>query len=89
VCGPQIAPRRAGSQNPEYAIEHATVIDAGNTAWLVREYWRDDAPFTVAEFIAHDSQLQVGAVESHVAKALKSSSVNLEPMCEQPLAEEE
>jgi hypothetical protein len=34
------------------------VVDAGNATRFVREHRFDDAPFEVAEFIAHDWKLQ-------------------------------
>src|SRR5262249_13388606 len=58
----QIAPRRARPQDPEYAIEDTPVVHAGNAARLVREHRFDDAPFVVAEFIAHESMLPFGSL---------------------------
>ena len=42
--------------------EDPPVVHAGNTARLVREHRFDDAPFAVAEFIAHDSMLPFGSL---------------------------
>jgi hypothetical protein len=53
----QIAPWCARPQHPEDAIEDASVVHAGNATRLVREHRFDDAPFAVAQFIAHDSML--------------------------------
>ena len=63
----QIAPRRTRSQDPEYAVEDTTVIDAGNAAWLVREHRPDEAPFIVAEFIPHDSKLRSWRAWNHTS----------------------
>jgi hypothetical protein len=48
-------------QDPEDAIEDTPVVHAGNAAWFVREHRFDDAPFAIAEFIAHDSMLHFGS----------------------------
>ena len=58
----QIAPWRARPQDPEDAVEDTPVVHAGNAARLVREHRLDDAPFVVAEFIAHDSMLHFGSL---------------------------
>ena len=46
------------TQDPKDAIEHATVICTLNAARLVRQHRLDGGPFTIAEFVAHDSQLR-------------------------------
>src|SRR5260370_13948226 len=40
----KIPPWCAGTQHPEDAVEHAAVIDAGHSSWLVRQYWLGHAP---------------------------------------------
>jgi hypothetical protein len=54
----QIAPRRSPTQDPQDAIEHATIIYTRNAARLVQQHRFDAAPIILAEFIAHDSRLQ-------------------------------
>jgi hypothetical protein len=54
----QIAPPRSRTQDPQDAIEHATIIYTRNAARLVRQHRFDAAPIILAEFIAHDSRLQ-------------------------------
>ena len=58
----QIAPRRARPQDPEDAIDDKQVVYAGNAARFVGEHRFDDAPFAVAEFMAHDSKLHFGSL---------------------------
>jgi hypothetical protein len=53
----QIAPWCARAQDPEDAVENASVVHPGNAAWLVRQHRLDDAPFVITEFIAHDLKL--------------------------------
>ena len=43
-------------------LRDTPVVHAGNAAGLVRERRFDDAPFAVAEFIAHDSMLPFGSL---------------------------
>ena len=43
-------------------LRDTPVVHAGNAAGLVREHRFDDAPFAVAEFIAHDSMLPFGSL---------------------------
>src|SRR5262245_32284365 len=51
----QVAPWRPGSQDPEDAIEDATVIHSWHAARLIWQHQFDGIPLFVAEFIAHDS----------------------------------
>ena len=58
----QIAPRRARTQDPKDAIEHAPVIYTRNAARLVRQERLDGGPFIIGEFVAHDSRLRFGSL---------------------------
>jgi predicted secreted protein len=58
----QVAPRRTRTQDPEDAVEHATVIYTPNTARLVRQHLFDGSPFLITEFVAHDSKLRFGSL---------------------------
>jgi hypothetical protein len=49
----QITPRRARPQDAEDTIEDTPVVYPGDVARFVREHRHDDAPFAVAQFIAH------------------------------------
>ena len=44
-------PRRTCSEAPEDAVQNATIIDARNSARLIRQQRRDDRPFVVGEFV--------------------------------------
>jgi hypothetical protein len=46
-----VTPRRAGSQHPENAVQHATVIDTWYT-WFVGQKWFDHAPLKVGQVIS-------------------------------------
>src|SRR5262249_49473522 len=48
----QITPRRAGSQHPKNAVQHAAIIDARQSARLVGQKRRDHAPFEVGQVIS-------------------------------------
>src|SRR5262245_45971796 len=48
----QITPRRAGSQHPKNAVQHAAIIDARHSARLVGQKRRDHAPFEVGQAIS-------------------------------------
>jgi hypothetical protein len=61
----QIAPGRAGPQDPEDAIKDSPVVHAGNATRFVREHRPNDVPFEVGEFVTHDSMLQFGSL-NHV-----------------------
>src|SRR5262245_54689167 len=54
VRGPnrKITPRRAGSQHPKNAVQHAAIIDARHSARLVGQKRRDHAPFEVGQVIS-------------------------------------
>src|SRR5206468_3463645 len=54
----QIAPRRARTQDPKDAVEHAAIIYTRHAARLVRQKRLDGGPFIVGEFVAHDSRLR-------------------------------
>jgi len=48
----QVAPRRAGSQYPEDAVQQASVIDAGHTSGLVGQQRLDHAPLEVGQVVS-------------------------------------
>src|SRR5499427_10782906 len=48
----QITPRRAGSQHPKNAVQHAAIIDARHSARFVGQKRRDHAPFEVGQVIS-------------------------------------
>ena len=56
----QIAPWRARSQDPEYALEHPPVIHTRYATGLVRKERPDGGLLIVAEFVADDSRLLFG-----------------------------
>src|ERR1700740_239291 len=60
----QVAPWRPGSQDPEGAIEDTTVIHSRHAARLIRQHRLNGKPLIVREFVAHDSALSVGWLES-------------------------
>src|SRR5262249_46315936 len=66
----QVAPRRAGSQDPEDAIEDTTVIHPWDTAWFVWQHRPDGSPLMVGEFVAHDSSPSVLGLNHDTAVAL-------------------
>ena len=43
-----------GAQDPEDAVEDATIIHPMHTTRLVRQHWLDGSPLVVVEFVAHD-----------------------------------
>ncbi|MGF6426517.1 hypothetical protein ABIE91_001737 [Bradyrhizobium elkanii] len=51
----QIAPRRSRSQDPENAIENATVVHSRNATRLVGRHRLEGGPIRNRRFIAHDS----------------------------------
>src|SRR5262249_47008087 len=48
----QITPRRAGSQHPKNAVQHAAIVDARHSARLVGQKRLDHAPFEVGQVIS-------------------------------------
>jgi hypothetical protein len=58
----QIAPWCSGSKDPENAVENTTVVHPRNSTRLVGQHRLDRGPFTVGEFIAHDSKPQFGSL---------------------------
>lgn len=66
----QITPRRAGSQHPEDAVQHAPVIDAGHASGFVGQLRLDHAPLEIGQVIsAHDElESEASAMEkNHLA----------------------
>src|SRR6266849_4894366 len=61
----QIAPRCAGSQHPEDAIEDTSIVHTRHATGFVRKEWLDGGPFKVSQPIPHDSRLQFGSL-NHV-----------------------
>src|SRR5580692_402781 len=59
----QIAPRCAGSQDPEDAVEDTSVVYPRNATRLIRQHGLDSSPFIIGEFVAHDSSSQFGSLD--------------------------
>ena len=82
----QIAPRRSRTQDPQDAIEHATVICTRNAARLVRQHRLDAAPIMLAEFIAHDSRVQFESLNHvhgrtiNLQRSVAEAAMNLPPL---------
>ena len=57
----QITPRCSRAQDPEDAIEDATVVHPSKAAGLVRLHGLDGDPFVIGEFVAHDSSPRFGS----------------------------
>lgn len=59
----KITPRRAGSEHPENAVQHATIIHARNASRLVGQKRLDHTPLEVGQIIsAHaDAESDFGA----------------------------
>src|SRR5215468_7904913 len=53
----QITPRRAGSQHPKNAVQHAAIIDARHSARFVGQKRRDHALFEVGQVISAHAML--------------------------------
>src|ERR1700761_8820746 len=51
----QVVPWCSGSQDPEDAVEDATVIHSWHAARLIRQHRLNGRPLIVREFVAHDS----------------------------------
>jgi hypothetical protein len=60
----QITPGRSGSQDPEDAVENATVVHPRNATGLIGQHRLDGGPFMVGELMVHDSKLPVWESES-------------------------
>lgn len=60
----QVAPRRAGTQHPEDAIEHASVVLRLGPSPVHRQKRLDDTPLEVCEIVAHDPSSDVSKLES-------------------------
>src|SRR5437667_9033496 len=73
----QVPPWRPRPQDPEDAIEDTPVVHAGNAARFVREHRFDDAPFAVAEFIAHDSMLHFGSLNHAQDQGINGQAAGL------------
>ena len=58
----QIAPRRARTQDPKDAVEHAAVIYTRHATRLIRQERPDGGSFIIGEFVAHDSRLRFGSL---------------------------
>jgi hypothetical protein len=56
------SPRRTGTLNPKNSVEDAPVIYTRHATRLVRQERLDGGPFTVGEFVAHDSRLRFGSL---------------------------
>src|SRR2546421_1942038 len=54
----QIAPRRAGSQHPEDAVEDPSIVGTGYASRLVWQHRLDGRPFIIREFVPYDSRPQ-------------------------------
>lgn len=48
----EVTPRRTGSQNPEDAVQHAAIVDAGHASEFVGQKRLDHAPFEVGQIIS-------------------------------------
>lgn len=48
----QVPPWRTGSQYPEDAVQHTTVIDARHASGLIGKKWLDHAPLEVSQVIS-------------------------------------
>ena len=60
VTGRKIPPGCTRSQDPEYAIEHAPIIDTRHAARLVGKQSANDAPLTLRKLVSHDHTTEVG-----------------------------
>src|SRR5215813_15113358 len=70
----QVAPWRPGSQDPEDAIEDATVIHSWHAARLIRQHRLNGRPLIVREFVAHDSAPLVRGLNHYSAAELNMPS---------------
>src|SRR6516164_10467568 len=55
----QITPRRAGSQHPKNAVQHAVIVDARHSARLVGQKRRDHAPLEVCQIISAHAYAEI------------------------------
>ena len=53
-----VGPWRSRSETPKDAVQNLAVINPGHAANLIRQKWRHDAPFKVAQFISTHPSLQ-------------------------------
>ena len=60
----KIAPRCAGAQNPENAVENTPIALGLHTPPVLRQQWFDDTPLEVCEIVAHDPSSDVSQLES-------------------------
>jgi hypothetical protein len=67
----QIAPRRAGSQDSEDAVEDTTVVHPWHATRLVRQHRLDGSPLSVGEFVPHDSAPSGQGLESRLGRQLQ------------------
>src|SRR3954463_1171021 len=51
-----------GSQDPEDAVEHRSVVYPRNATRLIRQHGLDGNPFMTSKFVAHDSSPQFGSL---------------------------
>src|SRR5262249_21237760 len=65
------SPWRPGSQDPEDAIENATVIHSWHATRHIRQHRLDGRPLIVREFVAHDSASAVRVMNHGSAVRLK------------------
>jgi len=64
VASGQIAPRGAGTQHPENAVENTPIVLRLRTAPVHRQQRLDDAPLEVGQVVAHDPSSDVSNLES-------------------------
>jgi hypothetical protein len=60
----KIAPRCAGAQYPEDAVENNSIVLGLHAALILRQQRLDDAPLEVCEIVAHDPSSDVCQLES-------------------------
>src|SRR6266700_3075064 len=79
----QIAPRCAGSQHPEDAIEDTSIVHTRHATGFVRKEWLDGGPFKVSQPIPHDSRLQFESL-NHGHSGHGRTSCWLDPVANDP-----
>src|SRR5262249_16058400 len=70
----QVAPWRPRSQDPQDAIEDATVIHSWHATRLIRQHRLNGRPLIVREFVAHDSAPSVRGLNHGSAVRLNMPS---------------
>ena len=60
-----VPPWRPRLLHPKDAVENAAVVHPCNATRLVGQHRLDGSPLVVGKFIAHDSKLPIGELESH------------------------